>query len=364
MRTASWLQGKRIWIQRLFNTGLERWTAAKDRPGLRLKLIIAGVILSTGMIGYFWNLCPVAIQSNEQQPVEIALGTSLREVSQLLESRGLIRNRWIYEMYVRFQPNRRMAKAGRYLLGPGMTVPGIVRRMQQGTSPEIQVTIPEGLTNRETADLLARKGLVDPDRFLSKLEDREFMADLLKDIPLSHFKEGFLYPDTYRFKLNTTESQIIATMIRRFSQIYQLYLQDIPKEEFQNLLILASIVEKEAQKAVDRPIIAGVFYNRLRRGYPLQSCATIQYALGVRKERLLYEDLQIDSPYNTYKHYGLPPAPIANPGLDSLRAAAIPAQVNYLYFVAKPDGSHVFSNTYEQHLRAQRDIARSVQKEG
>lgn len=364
MRTASWLECKRVWMQRLFNAGLRLWTAAKDQPRFRLNLLIAGSILIAGLVGYFWNLAPVAFQSRERQMVEIKFGASLREVGRLLESRGVIRNRWVYEMHVRFQPDRRMTKSGRYLLGPGMSVPRIVAEMHRGISPEIQVTIPEGLTNRETAALLARKGLVDSERFLSKLEDQAFMAGLLEDIPLSILTEGFLYPDTYRFNLNATESQIIAIMVRRFRQIYQRYFNEIPEKEFQKMLILASIVEKEAQKAADRPLIAGVFYNRLRRGYPLQSCATIQYALGERKERLLYEDLQIDSPYNTYKHYGLPPAPISNPGLNSLRAATLPAQVSYLYFVAKPDGSHVFSNTFEQHLQAQRDIARSVRKEG
>lgn len=353
MNIISWLHFKKMIQQRFIQSYDKFIEMIKSHPllGGGIGAIILIIILSIGF--FLLNLAPVDFSSREHHLVTVPFGASTREISQILEKQGIVRNRIAYELYVRLNPRQRMAKSGRYLLSPGMSVPRVVAELTQGTANDIQITIPEGLTNREIANLLAAKGIVNRDVFLKQLEDRSFISEILGDIPLNDTVEGYLYPDTYRFSVSADEKEIISTMLHRFRQIYETHLKQIPKERIQEVLIIASIVEEEARKADERPIIAGVFYNRLKQGYRLQSCATVQYALGKHKEHLLYQDLQISSPYNTYRHSGLPPGPITNPGLSSLLAAAHPAQVSYLYFVAKADGSHIFSNTYQEHLRAQ-----------
>jgi UPF0755 protein len=241
-----------------------------------------------------------------------------------------------------------------------MSVPAIVHELRRGIPPSLKITIPEGLNNKEVAELFSQKGLVNLASFTDALKDHSAIYELLDDYHIKTGMEGYLFPDTYNFELNASiEKEIIHKMILRFKDVYEQNFPEIPVNKRKEIVIIASLVEKEAKKPEERPIIAGVFYNRLRRGYALQSCATVQYSLGKRKERLYYKDLQVESPYNTYLHQGLPPGPIANPGLASLKAAVNPAQVSYLYFVAKPDGSHVFSTTFEQHLKAQHTIEKN-----
>ncbi len=316
--------------------------------------IFEAIILLAAVI-YGWNLLPVAPGSNQKQIFEVSYGTSLRQVGHLLQARGLIRSQLVLEIYIRLNPKERMVKAGRYQISSGMTLSQIVNELRRGVSEQIRVTIPEGLTIAETAELLAGKGLVDRERFLVYLKDSRFIKEKLGGFA-GNTLEGFIFPDTYYFRSGATEIEIITTMLNRFKEVFSMNFKDVSLPQSREIVILASIIEKEAQKAEERPIIAGVFTNRIKIGYPLQSCATVQYVLGKHKDRLTYKDLEVQSPYNTYLHRGLPPAPIANPGLASLKAAAQPAAVDYLYFVAKPNGTHVFSKSFEQHLRAQRNI--------
>jgi UPF0755 protein len=324
-----------------------------SRLGSGIAIFEAIVVLA--VITYGWNLFPVAPGAKEKQIFEVPYGTTLRQAGRLLQARGLIRSELVLEIYMRLNPKERMVKAGRYQIGPGMNIPQIVNELRRGVSEQIKVTIPEGLTITETAELLAGKGLVDRERFLVYLKDPRFIEEKLGGFA-GNTLEGYLFPDTYYFRSNATEVEIIMTMLNRFKEVFATHFKDVSLSQTREIVILASIVEKEAQKAEERPVIAGVFMNRIKIGYPLQSCATVQYVLGKHKDRLTYKDLEVQSPYNTYLHRGLPPAPIANPGLASLIAAARPAAVDYLYFVAKPNGSHVFSKSFEQHLRAQRDI--------
>ncbi|WP_132014378.1 endolytic transglycosylase MltG [Hydrogenispora ethanolica] len=322
-------------------------------------LAIFGLILTSGCVVFLWNLFPMAPGIKGKQVFEIEYGTSLRQIGNLLQKQGIIRSKSVFEFYIRFDPRDQMLRAGRYRVGPGMSLPEIVRQLRQGTPFQIRVTIPEGFTVREVVDLLSTKGLVDRKRFLDELKNQHLFQSILGDVPMTNGMEGYLFPDTYYFDNHSDETEIIATMLRRFKQLFMASFQNIPQDKRHDLVILASLVEKEARKAEERPVIAGVFQNRLQKGYPLQSCATVEYALGVHKERLSYKDIAVQSPFNTYLHRGLPPGPIANPGLASLKAAADPATVSYLYFVAKPDGTHVFSNTFEQHLQAQKMLERA-----
>jgi UPF0755 protein len=334
----------------------------KNHPRFEGGLVIS--VLSAFMllvIFFVWNLAPVEPGARTTQIFEVPYGASLRHVCYNLEKQGLIRNRVVFEIFIRLNQEKRMTKAGNFRISPGMSVPRIVRELVSGRPRMIRITIPEGLTNKEIAALLAQKGLVNQQRFLQFAADSNFINQVFKTIQVTGGAEGYLFPDTYEFDLNVTEKEILTAMLKQFEKEYNQYFAAIPKERRTEVIIIASLVEKEAKEAEERPVIAGVFYNRLRRNLALQSCATVQYVLGKRKERLLYQDLQIESPYNTYRHPGLPPGPIANPGLDSLKAAAAPLDVPYLFFVARPDGKHIFSTTYDEHIKAQQRLSQERQ---
>jgi UPF0755 protein len=321
-------------------------------------IIIGGGLLLLVFLGLWWNLAPAQPGVKNTQVFEVRRNTSLREVAQELGSYGLIRSSLAFEIYVRLDFKHRMPKAGWYQLSPGMSGSMIVRELQRGTPREVRITIPEGLNIKEMANLLAEKGYVDQKKFLAVAGDSNLIRESLGEdlaADVSGLPEGYLFPDTYNFMLPVTETKIISTMLRRFRTVFEENFGNVPADKRRELVIIASLVETEARKSEDRPIIAGIFDNRLRIGMRLESCATVQYVLGTHKH-LYYKDLKVESPYNTYLHYGLPPGPIASPGLASLKAAANPEPVRFKYFVAKPDGSHVFSETLAEHNRAKREI--------
>jgi UPF0755 protein len=337
----------------------------KISPGVGFTVLICILVFFSIFVFFSWSLTPVDSRDQDRQVFKVAYGSSVRQVGDLLSKKHLIRSRKVYEFYVRLNPHQRMAKAGFYRIGRGMSIPVIVRELQRGIPPTVRITIPEGFSNKEIADLLAKKGLVNPVSFIQMTKESASIREVMSDNHGISGMEGYLFPDTYNFELNAqSEREIIHKMVLRFKEIFQQNFPKIPAAKRREIVIIASLVEREAKMPEERPIIAGIFYNRLRLGYALQSCATVQYSLGKWKEHLYFKDLQVNSPYNTYLHQGLPPGPIANPGLASLKAAVFPAQVKYLYFVAKPDGTHVFSTTYAEHLNAQRKIARMAKNQG
>jgi UPF0755 protein len=326
--------------------------ANKQQLIISAVLIVLAVATITIVLAAVINLLPPRWGERRQQFTQVAAGSTLRQVARKLQSEGLIRNSFCFEWYIRLGGGQRAVKAGYYQLSPGLSALRIASLLRNGDITEVRVTIPEGFNNREAADLFAAKGLVDRERFLAVLADAAFLKETTGyTLPNA---EGYLFPDTYNFRAGATEAEIAAVMLKRFKELVAKHFPGMPEWRLREVVILASLVEKEARKPAEREMIAGVFTNRLRQGYALQSCATVQYVLVKWKEKLYYKDLQIPSPYNTYLNTGLPPGPIANPGLASLRAAANPASFTYLYFVAKPDGSHHFSNTYAEHLQAQK----------
>ncbi|NLW08230.1 MAG: endolytic transglycosylase MltG [Firmicutes bacterium] len=330
----------------------------RERWGRLLQpLCLLLVVFFCGQVAWiYYGLKPSAV-TGQAIRLDVPRGSSVKEVGRLLEREGLIRNSNSFVWYVYLTGKVRAIKAGRYQLTAGMPFAKIFSELQQGRPVYHRVTIPEGLTQKEITELLAKRGLIDKERFETLLSDRDFLFTYLEEFkPRS--AEGFLFPDTYDFADEASEEEILGVFFRRFLQVWN---EIAPTRTGGNLsplqvVILASIIEREAKKEEERPIIAAVFLNRLRLGYPLQSCATVMYALGERKARLLYEDLKVESPYNTYLYRGLPPGPISSPGRASLAAALRPADTDYLYFVARPDGSHSFSRTYREHLRAQREL--------
>lgn len=257
----------------------------------------------------------------------------------------------------------RRIQAGEYSVRAAMSTRTLFDLFRRGEVVQYRVTIPEGFTAKEIASRLAAHGLVAKDRFLKLVGRPElvFPGGLPEELKGITSLEGYLYPDTYVFTGVSSEEDIARTMVKRFLEVaLPLYHKSslAGSHSLGDLVTLASIVEGEAAVDRERPVIAGVFLNRLERRMPLESCATVEYALGVHKEVLSLKDVAVDSPYNTYRNLGLPPTPIANPGRKSLAAAMNPARgVPYLFFVARGDGSHVFSRTFAEHRRAQAAVA-------
>ncbi len=290
--------------------------------------------------------------------VSIEQGSSAGQIAVQLKKSGIVRNSSAFVLAARWYGKTYALQAGTYELAPGMNLREIMVRLSQGLviNTVVRVTIPEGLTLPQIGRIFARYGMFSQEEFLSAADDISLPYPYLDHIPDTtvHRLEGYLFPDTYEFHLDASPEFVIRTMAARFNAVMPTLFAASPKREqfsLHQIVTMASIVEREAVKNEERSRIAGVFYNRLQRGMLLQSCATVQFVTG-RVGRVLYIDLAVDSPYNTYRHAGLPPGPIANPGLASLSAALEPENTAYLFFVAREDGSHIFSRTYAQHRAA------------
>lgn len=293
----------------------------------------------------------------EEKIIEILPGKNTSQIAGLLKHEKLIKNEKALIIYTKIKGLDSKLKAGKYILHPGMSIPEIVKELSEGNvlNESIRVTIPEGLELKEIAGLLEKKGLVDSEYFIEIAKVKNFPFDFLKGLPGDTTLEGYLFPDTYKVNKDVGEKGIISIMLRRFGNIFNADFISRADEiglSVHEVITLASIIEREAKVDDERPLISSVFHNRLKNGMLLQSCATVQYALGERKETLLFKDLEIDSPYNTYIIPGLPPGPISSPGKASIEAALFPAETDYLYFVSNGDGTHTFSRTYREHLRA------------
>src|SRR5712671_5038848 len=286
----------------------------------------------------------------------IPRGASFAQAADSLARTGLIGSRRMFRLYGRVTGGDRNIKPGTYLLKHGTPWHDIVSALNGGHGLVNTITIPEGYTLSQIMPLLARTLRVPMDSVQAAVRDTALLARL--DIP-SPTLEGYVFPDTYAFPVGTTARQAVREMVysfeRRWKPEWDSSLVDL-KINRNDLVTMASIVEKEARVPEERPVIAAVYYNRLRRGMLLQADPTIQYALGHHVGRVLYKDLEVKSPYNTYIHKGLPPGPVASPGVASLAAAANPANVPYLYFVASKDGHHEFRMTLEQHTSAVRQV--------
>ncbi len=281
-------------------------------------------------------------------------------IGALLRENGVIRSAAAFKVKVKMEGAGSELKSGTYYFKGKNSLDDVVSALVTGPAISgVKITIPEGYNQSQIIATLTEAGVVTEEEFLDAAANGDFGYDYLPPAGDSLRLQGFLFPETYYVAPDDDASSIIAMMLREFDRVYT----DEWKARVNELglttaqwVTMASIVEKEAVVSEDRPVIAGVFYNRLAQNMNLQSCATVQYALGEVKPVLSNEDVQIDSPYNTYLNPGLPPGPIASPGVESLRAALYPAETDCIYFVAKPNGAHIFSVTYEEHLKAKADI--------
>ncbi len=247
--------------------------------------------------------------------------------------------------------------AGTYRIVPGISYEEIARQLCRKSGAAIlRFTIPEGYEVRQIADRLVSLKLVNKDKFYDVMNYENFDYDFLKDLPEREVRlEGYLFPDTYEVRADAGEKAIISMMLKRFDMVFTKEYKARAKQmnmSIDDVVTLASVIEREAANAEEAPHVSSVFHNRLDKGMRLQSCATVQYILKKRKPVLSTADTKIDSPYNTYRYSGLPLGPVASPGKSSIKAALYPDKTNDLYFVLGKNGKHIFSQTYEQHLSA------------
>ena len=288
--------------------------------------------------------------------VIIPRGASFADAADSLSKANLVGWRKMFRLYARVTGGDRNIKPGTYLLRHGTPWKDIIGALNGGHGLVNTITIPEGYTISQITPALARTLKVPADSVNAAVRDTALLSRL--DIP-NPTLEGYLFPDTYAFPLGTTARQAVHEMVydfeRRWKPEWDAKASDL-KINRNDLVTMASIVEREARLPEERPVIAAVYYNRLKKGMLLQADPTVQYALGHHVGRVLYKDLAVASPYNTYVHKGLPPGPVASPGVASLAAAANPASVPYLYFVASPDGHHEFRMTLQEHTSAIREV--------
>lgn len=290
--------------------------------------------------------------------VEIPEGSDHGDVAKILKKNDVIEHRFLFSAFASLTKRGAEYPAGEYKLNSNMDYRAMLRRLtsKKGALNTVTVTIPEGYEVEQIVDLLAEKGVCERDALEDAVANTDFDYDFLKNLPLgkSNRLEGYMFPDTYEFYKNDEPNRVIKKFLDNFSLKYNEDMQARAKElgmTTHELITFASIVEREAT-AKDRENISSVFHNRLSsKTYPyLESCATVQYVLGERKKVISIADTKIDNEYNTYKYKGLPPGPIANPGLDAMEAALYPNDTDYLFFALQEDGTHKFSKTYEEHL--------------
>lgn len=291
--------------------------------------------------------------------IKVENGAGASVIAEKLKKADIISYKAIFKIYSRLT-GEHIYQMGTHKLNPSMSYKEIIRNLQSvPENDEVQVLIPEGYELRQIADVLEENGLINREVFMSEVETGNFDYEFIKNIPNRNNRlEGYLFPDTYKFSKNETEHEIIDKMLSNFDkQVVPLYQQSGCSMSLDDIVILASVIEREAASDNDRGKVASVFVNRINMGMKLESCATVQYILKERKNVLSIEDTKIESPYNTYINEGLPIGPIASPGISSINSAIYPEQTNYIYFLATENGTDsLFSETFEEHLENQKRI--------
>ena len=336
-------------------------------------LVCMIIFMMSALYGYRYIMegfqqAEAPISEDEGIVFKVAYGSSTTDIANALKEQGFIDNTWIFRVISKFMGFDSVYKAGRYVLTKDMNYYALMLALtgEPLKNPTQDIMIPEGKTILETAEILAAQGYIDKDHFLALCEQLPTQYLFLNELAVSPDRkyplEGYLYPDTYKMDEGWTEQDLIDRMLRQFDRVFTYEYYQRAEElgmTIDEVVTLASLIEMEAKYPADYKKISSVFHNRLKKDPPmmLQCDATIQYAriyqgLG-RTTAVLNKDLEIDSPYNTYKHLGLPPGPICSPRADAIEAALYPEETKYLYFFATPDGINIYNETFEGLLRDQ-----------
>lgn len=318
------------------------------------------VLLVCGLVAVALAGCGAPDEDVPPVRVHVRPGASFAEVTDSLESRGLVRYPFFFRVYARLRGADVQVKPGTYAFRPGEGWTRILDDLRIGRILTVRLVIPEGWDLRRMAPRFAEISGIPPDSVLALISDPTLAERLGVPGPTL---EGYLYPATYTLPADAPLDTLLNRLVSQYRAVWTAERRaraDSLEMSEREVITLASIIEKEARLREEMPLISAVYHNRLRIGYPLQADPTVQYALGQHQTRLLYAhiDSVADNPYNTYRHPGLPPGPIGSPSVHAIDAALYPADANYLYFVARPDGSHVFTRSLAEHNRARAAIRR------
>jgi UPF0755 protein len=317
------------------------------------KVILMNSIRIFLLISLLWYLVPLFVplgQGSVVCDISFPSGSGIRQLANELKAGGVIRSSWHFVLMTRLRGDAHRLKAGEYRFSDGMTPDIILRKIVSGEVDYRKFTLPEGYSMYQAAELLEQKGYFKRDAFLEKCRDKALLLRLGLNEASA---EGYLYPATYNLPRGGSEEQLLEQMIGKFNTSYAtINGEGTGQLSRHEIITLASIIEKEAVSAEEKPLISSVFHNRLRIGMPLQSDPTAVYGVRAFTGKVSKADILRPSPYNTYLNKGLPPGPIGNPGRDAVQAALNPPETDYLYFVARQDGTHQFSRTLEEHNQA------------
>lgn len=317
------------------------------------------VALAAAFFIYQLVLMPVGSGADEIL-FEVRPGQTLGQISASLQEQHLIRNARAFQAYAKFRGQAAKFKIGEYALHAGMRPDEIMAVLVSGKSVSRKITFAEGLSVFDLAQIVEKNGIGTREEFFALVNDRAFIKSLLgEDLPSL---EGYLYPETYQITKFEGTRGLLTQMVKRFLRVWQAEIEPYARTSGwtrNQIVTFASIVEKETGAGFERPLVSSVFHNRLKKNMRLQTDPTVLYGMALKQGRMPYnisrQDLLTPTPYNSYTTAGLPPTPIANPGKEALQAALRPAQTKYLYFVSKNNGTHVFSETLQQHNQAVRD---------
>jgi UPF0755 protein len=294
--------------------------------------------------------------------IELQKGEGVKTIAAALAKAGLVSSARYFELYVAVNKLENRLKAGNYTFSGQQNIISIADTLVRGdkNSGELRFTIPEGWNAKEIDKQLALLGKINPGEFVETVSDSRTIAafsqkyGFLVDKPAASGLEGYLFPDTYRVFKKATAEEVADKMLQNFDGKLSSQMRDEIRRQGKSIyevVTMASLLEKEVRKPDDMKLVAGIFWQRIKAGQPLQSCATLAYVLGVSKSQYSVADTKIDSAYNTYQHRGLPPGPIGNPGLIALQAAVYPIASDYNYFLTAPDGSTIYSKSFDEHVR-------------
>ena len=315
---------------------------------MRKKIYLMILVIFLFMIGIISYMC-LEIFNKRNYDMQLSIDKNIplmKSLSQIPKS-----NTIPFKLYLKYRDNGRRIKAGNYSIIGEYNLVDLINLLESGKGRIVKITIPEGYSIKQIIEVLEKNGKIDRKKFYEELNDAK--KNFPYPVPEGNF-EGYLYPETYFLPENFDEKTAVEALLKEFLKKvpYSIYGE---RKDFYEKLIMASILEREAKLNDEKPKMASVFYNRMKKGMTLSSDATVNFIYDYRKKRMLYRDLEIDSPYNTYKYKGLPPAPICNPTIQSIQAAYNPDETEYLFFVATGDGGHYFSKTYKEHLEFQKN---------
>ncbi|MFH0840822.1 MAG: endolytic transglycosylase MltG [bacterium] len=325
-----------------------------------IKLTILALVIFFVMYKYNVNT-DVEVSTAEAQKFVIAKGETVSDIAQNLAEQGLIKSEFWFKVFVKQAKEQASLQAGEYMIDGNVDIKKIVAMLSAGevVDQEKIFLIKEGLSNKEMEAELTEQGLPNCSSIfgvqVKNLSTDYQIYSFLKEVPAGNDLEGFLFPDTYKIFATAGCEDLMIRMLNNFEQKVNDDLKQEIKRQGKTLyevIIIASLLEKEVRSEKDMKIVSGIFWDRISNRQPLQSCATLAYILGENKPQYTVEDTKIQSPYNTYQNQGLPPSPVSNPGLQAIQAAVYPTETNYNYFLSRPDtGETIFSKTYDEHIQ-------------